>query len=107
MGAIFDFMNLKEKKEEFRGAGFIALGKISKQVPEELLERYLQKIFWLVDDEIVKPVLVPDKKEWYLRPIPNTDVLICIRDLAKKYGIEFERRYCGSARQSSYAPNPK
>jgi hypothetical protein len=45
MGAIFDFMNLKEKKEEFRGAGFIALGKISKQVPEELLEPYLQKIF--------------------------------------------------------------
>ena len=93
-------VNKKSKKEESpeviqnRGTGFVSLGRISLLVTPEKLRPYLSKIFDLVDAEIAKkPTNI--SKEIYVKPLQNTDVLYCIRDLAEKYGDEFERRYSG------------
>ena len=40
-------------------------------------------------------------KEHYCRPISNTDVLLCIKDLAKNYGNEIEQRFSKGSSSSS------
>jgi hypothetical protein len=96
MESIFNFMSKnKEKKDSdnFKGAAFIALGKISLLVSQTTLSPYLDKIFDLIDNEIKKPALnIQD--DIYYKPLKRTDVLSCIRDLAKNYGCEIEGRYC-------------
>lgn len=47
----------------------------------------MNKIFHLIEQEIKPPKFDP---EIYCKPIQNTDVLICIKDLAKTYGKEIE-----------------
>lgn len=93
--SIFNFMSKhKDKKDtdNFKGAGFVSLGKISLQVSPQKMTPYLNKIFDLIDAEIKKPAgeIV---NQIYNKPLKNTDVLLCIRDLAKNYGSEFEKRY--------------
>ena len=97
MKSIFNFMskylNNKKDGESLRGIGFIALGKISLLLGlQQQFEPYLEDIFSLIDAEIKKPA-ANSAKDQYVKPIQNTDVLYCIRDLARHYGHVFERRY--------------
>ena len=84
----------KEKKEtdNFKGTAFASLGKISLLVSQDMFKPFLTHIFDLIDAEIKKPA-ANIHTDVYYKPLKNTDVLLCIRDLAKTYGSEFERRY--------------
>jgi len=120
MTSLFNFMGKKDnvKKEgyeNFKGVGFIALGKISLLVSKEQLADYIEKIFELIDIEIKKPAQII-QKDIYYKPVKTTDVLLCIRDLAKNYGHIFESRYSlkqlsvngfVQAQQQSLAPPPQ
>mmetsp|Transcript_20798 Transcript_20798/g.32062 ORF Transcript_20798/g.32062 Transcript_20798/m.32062 type:complete len:161 (+) Transcript_20798:1066-1548(+) len=93
--SIFSFMGKKEKDKKddnIKGVGFISLGKISLLAKQKTLEPYIDRIFDLIDAEIKKPAIRINKDQYH-KPIRNTDVLLCIRDLAKNYGHIFERRY--------------
>lgn len=98
ISSIFNFINKRDKKaekngnENYRGVGFISLGKISLLVSKQKLQPYLNQIFELIDAEIgKKPTNI--SRDIYVKPLQNTDVLICIRDLARRYGPEIEKRY--------------
>lgn len=106
MLSIFKFMNKKEKDkkeaEVSKGSGFISLGKISLLASRNLFEPHLPQIFDLIEGEIQRP---PNfSKEQYSRPISNTDVLICIKDLAKNYGDEIEERFSKSKDSRAQIP---
>ena len=58
------------------------------------MEPFLPLIFDLIDSEIEKkPSNV--QREQYIKSLQNTDVLVCIRDLARRFGTEIENRYAG------------
>jgi hypothetical protein len=88
INSIFSFMNkYKDKKDShiYKGTAFVALGKISLLVSQQQMSPYLNKIFELIDAEIQKPA-ISIQTDTYYKPLKNTDVLLCIRDLAKTYG---------------------
>ena len=94
MNSIFNFINKKAKKEEedFRGIGFNALGKISLLVHKQKIDPFLPMIFDLIDQEIKKkPIEIG--REQYNKSLQNTDVLVCIRDMSRRFGNEIEKRY--------------
>ena len=89
--SILKFVKNRKEKDGDKGVGFVALGKISLLASREQYQPYLKQIFDLVDEEMATRPKKIDK-DWYYKPILNTDVLLCIRDLAIKYGLEFEKR---------------
>jgi hypothetical protein len=98
MKSIFKFIQKKDKKaseseiSDYKGVGFISLGKISILVSTQQLKPYLDQIFELIDAEISKkPTNI--QRDVYVKPLQNTNVLYCIRDLARKYGEQLEKRY--------------
>ena len=101
MISIFNFIIKKDKKydsliqAEMKGVGFNSLGKISILASREQMKPFLPKIFDLIDEEISKkPQNI--QKDMYIKSLQNTDVLLCIKDLAKNYGREIEERYGGA-----------
>ena len=98
-------MNKKEKdkkeSEISRGTGFVSLGRISLLAKEKHFKPHLQEIFDLIEAEIVVPPnLSKEQYNNYNRPISNSDVLLCIKDLAKNYGYEIEERFCSPRGQN-------
>ena len=97
INSIFNFINKKDKKAEaadetYRGVGFNSLGKISHLVTRQQMEPYLPKIFDLIDAELSKrPTNIV--REQYNKSLQLTDVLVCIKYLAKYYGNDIEKRY--------------
>lgn len=83
--SILKFVKNRKEKDGDKGVGFVALGKISLLASKDQYQPYLKQIFDLVDEEMATRPKKIDK-DWYYKPILNTDVLLCIRDLAIKYG---------------------
>ena len=106
MLSIFKFMNKREKDKKeaeiSKGTGFISLGKISLLASRDLFQPHLPEIFDLIVAEIEMPQNF--SKEHYCRPISNTDVLLCIKDLAKNYGNEIEQRFSKGPNASGAMP---
>lgn len=96
MDSIFNFMQKSKKEKDkkqaeiSKGIAFISFGKISILAKRSLFEVHLSKIFQLIEQEIQPPKFDP---EVYCRPLQNTDVLICIKDLAKNYGDDIEKYF--------------
>lgn len=101
MNSIFNFINKKDKKYdptvhgEIKGVGFNSLGKISLLATREQMKPFLEKIFDLIDSEIIAKKPNNIQKDLYIKSLTNTDVLVCIKDLAKNFGREIEQRYSG------------
>ena len=83
--SILKFVKNRKEKDGDKGVGFVALGKISLLASKDQYQPYLKQIFDLVDEEMATRPKKIDK-DWYYKPILFTDVLLCIRDLAIKYG---------------------
>lgn len=94
MNSIFNFINKKPKnaEEDFRGVGFNSLGKISLLVHKQKMEPFLGLIFDLIDNEIKKKPMEIGREQ-YNKSLQNTDVLVCIRDMSRRFGNEIEKRY--------------
>jgi len=58
------------------------------------MDPFLPRIFNLIDEELnKKPVNI--LREQYNKSLQNVDVLVCIRDLARRFGEDIEKRYSG------------
>ncbi len=74
MKSIFKFIQKKDKKaseseiSDYKGVGFISLGKISILVSTQQLKPYLDQIFELIDAEISKkPTNI--QRDVYVKPL--------------------------------------